>query len=537
LACDLAAVQAVAPPATTIVKVDKLATPVPHCRVDGYVTTTNPGPNQVNFRLQLPDRQLWKGRYYFIGLGGSAGYVPTEYGNGNPMLGGFAVAGTDTGRQGSSQDFSFMTDPVKALDHTHRGAHVTTVAAQQITKAYYGVNKIFRYHTGCSGGGRMGAEAVERYPTDYDGVLIGNGGAQDNASFRDGNGFAQMTVESNREPGAWLSPAKLRFIDNKVTAACDATDGALDDLVWDRKLCHFNFNSVKCKGGDVPTCLTQPEITTVVNLLKDPRRPITNMSGWTQYLGIVPPPWSPEQTPENLRKTSAAYITMTSWARTFLDDPNRDIVKHPLTEAEKDRIQAGQMKTGYATPHDPQMFDAERLGTKVVMYHGVSDPVISSYLVERGYRAKAEARHNDLERVRKFARIYFAPGMVHCSGGTGPDDHTDRLLQALMDWVEKGKTPDAVVTHRGYDRLQRLFPRSTDVPTRPAMITPGAGANTTDAPNSPTVANTAPPLKSRDIVLCPYPEVAVFNRAKARVPGAIYESANWSCRRVPGRST
>ena len=46
------------------------AAPVPHCKIDGYVTTTNPGPNQVNFRLQLPD-QGWKGRYYFIGMGGS----------------------------------------------------------------------------------------------------------------------------------------------------------------------------------------------------------------------------------------------------------------------------------------------------------------------------------------------------------------------------------------------------------------------------------------------------------------------------------
>ena len=28
--------------------------------------------------LQLPDKKQWKGRYYFIGMGGSAGYVPTD---------------------------------------------------------------------------------------------------------------------------------------------------------------------------------------------------------------------------------------------------------------------------------------------------------------------------------------------------------------------------------------------------------------------------------------------------------------------------
>ena len=537
IACTTAAIQAAAPAGTTIVSavhlpapepdavwgamfgVRNAPTPLPHCKVEGYVTTTNPGPNQVNFRLQLPDRKLWKGRFYFVGLGGSAGYVPTDsqVQRGNPMYGGFAVAGTDTGRQGSGQDFSFMSDPVKALDHTHRGAHVTTVAAQQITKAYYGVGKMYRYHTGCSGGGRMGAEAAQRYPTDYDGVLIGNGGAQDVASKRDGNGFLQMSLESYREPGAWLSPAKLKFIDDKVTAACDGADGAVDGLVWDRKLCKFDFSSLKCSGADGPSCLTQPEITTVVNLLKDPRRPISNMSGWTQYLGTVPPPWSPEQTPENLRKTSAAYITMTSWARTYLNDPNRDIIKNPPTEAEKDQIQAGQMKTGYGTPQDPQMMGSEKAGTKIVMYHGVSDPVISSYLVERGYPKLAEVRNGDMDRVRKFARMYFSPGMVHCGGGTGPQDHADRLLQALMDWVEQGKAPEAVVTHRGADRAQPMWR------TAAQLRAPGAPPNTTATP-------TAGAPRSRDIVLCPYPEVAVFDKAKANVPGAVDDAANWSCR-------
>src|ERR1700756_3241763 len=124
--CNVPAIQAVAPAGTTITAAAPTAAPVPHCKIDGYVTTTNPGPNQVNFRLQLPDKNLWKGRYFFIGLGGAAGYVPSDaqLPSGNPMMAGFAAAGTDTGRQGSGSDWSFLSDPVKALDHIHRGAHV-----------------------------------------------------------------------------------------------------------------------------------------------------------------------------------------------------------------------------------------------------------------------------------------------------------------------------------------------------------------------------------------------------------------------------
>src|SRR5690606_40322349 len=96
-----------------------------------------------------------------ICLGGSAGYVPTDsqIPAGNPLRAGFAVAGTDTGRQGSAGDWNFLSEsPAKALDHNHRGAHVTTVAAQAITRAYYGSDELYRYTSGCPGGGRMATQ-------------------------------------------------------------------------------------------------------------------------------------------------------------------------------------------------------------------------------------------------------------------------------------------------------------------------------------------------------------------------------------------
>lgn len=42
---------------------------------DGSVATSGPGgSNQVNFMVALPDR--FSQRYFFVGLGGSAGFVP-----------------------------------------------------------------------------------------------------------------------------------------------------------------------------------------------------------------------------------------------------------------------------------------------------------------------------------------------------------------------------------------------------------------------------------------------------------------------------
>src|SRR5687768_2061327 len=66
--CAVGFLQAVVPADTTIVSAQVHQDPVPRCKVDGYVTTVNPGPNRVGFTLQLPLAQNWKGRYYFIAV-------------------------------------------------------------------------------------------------------------------------------------------------------------------------------------------------------------------------------------------------------------------------------------------------------------------------------------------------------------------------------------------------------------------------------------------------------------------------------------
>ena len=35
---------------------------------------------------------------------------------------------------------------------------------------------------------------------------------------------------------------------------------------------------------------------------------------------------------------------------------------------------------------------------------------------------------------------------------------------------------------------------------------------------------------ARDFLLCPYPQRSVFDKAKAKAPGAVYDAANWSCK-------
>ena len=199
--CTVPGVQALAPEGTVIDSAEALAAPVPHCKIDGHIITDNPGPNRVNFRLQLPD-EGWQKRYFFIGMGGAAGSVPTHSGvpAGSPMLKGFAVAGTDTGRQGHMLDWSFLRDnPAQVEDHVHRAMHVSAGATQAITRRWYNSDTLFRYMSGCSGGGRMATESITRHPEDFDGVLLGAPGGRSSATMMT---FIHNAQQMNREPGA-----------------------------------------------------------------------------------------------------------------------------------------------------------------------------------------------------------------------------------------------------------------------------------------------------------------------------------------------
>lgn len=511
--CSVEALQAAAPPDVLVFSADHLMKPVAHCRVEGFVTTTNPGPNRNYFRLQLPDKSLWKGRYYFVGLGGSAGYVPTDsqIPGGNPMNAGFAVAGTDTGHRAPGLDWGFLSDPAKAVDHIHRGAHVVAVATQQMTKAYYGVEKIWRYHSGCSGGGRMGQEIIDKHPEDFDGVLLGWPGGRREAGHpappSNGAAFDIQVAEMTREPGAWLSPAKLKFAEEKVTEACDLTDGAKDGVVWDHRLCKFDFKKLQCQAGDAPNCLTRPEITSIENLLNKTSMPITNMSQW-RFLGSVPPPWDPSPAPENASKTAAALVIETTWARAYLGQPDRDIVKTRLTKADLEAMNAAERRIGFNQYNDPDLRPFEKAGHKAIYWAGVSDPCCSNVAVENYIKDQGK-KLGSPERLAKFVAFYNIPGAGHCGGGTGPNDHADQLLQTLIDWVELGRTPGGVIAHRGADRERFLF--RTAANESGVLIPPSEGV-------------------ARDFLLCPFPLVSVFDKSKAKTPGAVYVAANWSCK-------
>jgi feruloyl esterase len=347
--------------------------------------------------------------------------------------------------------------------------------------------------------------------------LLGAPGGRSNATML---AFIWNAQQMNREPGAWLSPAKLAMVDRKVTAACDALDGAKDDIIQDHTACKFNFDTLKCPTGDGAECLTEPELKSIKAVAAGPQGPkgpikvgfpLSNIAVWSTFLGATPPPWSDEPSMENMAKSSAGYVIGSSLAKVFFGSDFNALKDFNFKDQQQ--LDAWWKRTdeiGFGAPYSADLRGLQKSGGKVLLWNGVSDPCcIDTELV--GYYQDAAKSVGGVAKLDAFAKLYKVPGMAHCGGGTGPQDAPDQLLNALVSWVEEGKAPGPVVSHRGADRAKMVFADPTSGTVSGVMVPPSMGS-------------------SRDFMLCPHPQVAVFDKSKADAKGAIEDASNWSCK-------
>jgi feruloyl esterase len=100
-------------------------------------------------------------------------------------------------------------------------------------------------------------------------------------------------------------------------------------------------------------------------------------------------------------------------------------------------------RTGAGDSDDPfKLANFLNMGGKVIMYHGGSDPLDSSFQSIWFYEELASL-HGGYRRTQDSARLFIVPGMGHCGGGVGPNSFD--TLQALDNWVTNGVAPEGIV--------------------------------------------------------------------------------------------
>jgi len=482
-----------------------------YCRVVGTVATHGEGApdGSARFAMRLPD--AWRQRFFFMGVGGNAGrLVPavnvTDH---REALGkGYAVVVTDAGHTGNGTDAAWVIAPdgkrdtAKVADFFYRAAHEVTVAGKQFAQAYYAAPVEHAYFDGCSNGGRMGMMEADRYPTDYDGIIAGDPGMDFNSVMLR---FAVQKV-ALASAAAWLPPETLAAVDAKVTARCDAIDGAKDGLVQNPARCPVRAEDLVCRGTGDTDCLS-PAQARVLRAYTTPLRDrhghllypgwaITNLSGphgmsfWTT--GNTAPDLAHREAPWGSNAGAPplgwkfAREALTYWMGRGPDAKMMAVAVDSRTNTTSDALVAAVHRAFSAgeTKDPAKLLPFIREGRKLIIYHGASDPAIPAERSIWFYRALAAKLHG-MDEAQASVRLFLVPGMQHCGGGIGPDQFD--TLTAMEDWVEHGVAPQAIAAN-----------------TRPDSAAP------------------------HHLPLCPYPQQARFSGN-----GSVDDAANWKCMAVP----
>ena len=451
-----------------------------HCRVSLMV------PPEVNIQVNLP--AAWNGRLYTFGNGGWAGESFESPGRAanraRGLKAGFVTAVTDTGHSASLEPgASFALNRQKLLDFGFRSIHVTAEAAKLVARTYYGIGPTKSYYEGCSQGGRQGLIQAQRFPADFDGIIVG-APALNLTGTHIARAYWMRGLNANPFPAA-----KLGLLASRVYQQCDDKDGLKDGLIDDPRRCDFkpSRDLPHCAAGtDQADCFTADQISALERIYGDViSQGQRFFPGWPVGAEVEGPNgqsgWLGQEI--NAPKGPGAW---TSYGGNFL----RFVMPGAKADGESD---FNSLFAKFDFDRDPaqieelhQILDAtdtdlsafRRRGGKMLMYFGWADPQLNPKMGVEYYEQVVEKMGPS---TGEFFRLFMVPGMFHCGGGVGTSQFD--AASPVVKWVEAGTPPARIEARR--------VVAAKVVRTRP---------------------------------LCPYPQVARYQGS-----GSIDEAASFAC--------
>jgi feruloyl esterase len=456
----------------TYAKLKPAARGVPqHCYIIGMIS------GRIRFNMQLPLRANWNRRLLNIGDGGKDGVLNQAN---NRLTQGYAVANSNSGHDsGVEPNSSFAENLDEAIDFGYRAVHLTANASKSVVKAYYGAAAEITYFEGCSTGGRQGLMEAQRYPEDFDAIVVGapvfNYQALNMSHvwmqqklFKDK--FAGDLAFDKDGDGVPESLTKWQIVKDAVLAKCDEKDGIKDSVVDNPLACDFKPDVDLAKfmcPEDVNSdgCLTKRQLQTVKDIYRGPYdskgvQIIKGLSVGGEFawpINVLP------HKGNNMFPTHLGYevdhINYLFYekspgspmprANDLSQVPNKKV--HPPEfawwEFNIDDVTAGRGKfmASITDAKDPDLSRfLNRKNGKLLIYHGWGDGDSHPELTYDYYKdVIAQTFGGDVNAAREKVRLIMVPGMGHCGGG--PGCNTWDRLQPLVDWVEHSKAPDFIV--------------------------------------------------------------------------------------------
>ena len=489
----------VTPPAT----IGGAAVSVPFCRVQGTARPSD--DSEIKFEVWLPNAAAWTGRFKQNGTGGYAGATP--YARLAQDVGdGFVTAGSNMGHDGGENASWTLGHPEKVKDWGLRAHYYVATAAKTLAQAYFDRPVAHSYFEGCSNGGRQAMMMAQNYPQLFDGIVAGAA-----SQFYPDVLFWLVWTGKNLSPVAGhpaISLEKRQAITKRVLEKCDEIDGLKDDQITNPRACSFDIDTMGPNGDGT---LTASELATVKAMYAGTHNELT---GEQRYSGAKF--GSEAFFDPNFADNGGYGVFIGHYVYSLLSPPydwRRDINWSTVYDQAKEALSPVT-----ASP-SPDIRAFVRRGGKLIQYAGWNDSVVPPdgavgylyalnvfewlrYLPDRVadreierlspalVEASAVAFHH---QVQKYHRLFMAPGVAHCGGGSGPSaigggfpeppaayrDADHHVVSAVIKWVEQGIAPEKIIagSYSGGNLV-----RSRPLCPYPAQATYN-GPNDPNAPN------------------------------------------------------
>jgi feruloyl esterase len=450
------------------------------CRVT--VKSTPGADSLINIEVWVPLGKAWNGKYQQIGCGGYCGYI----GHANlasAIKRGYAAAATDDGSQTSAQGNFALGHPEKIIDFGYRALKETTDNAKAVITALGGRKPQRAYFNGCSDGGREALMEAQRFPRDFDGIIVG---APANDWTHIFGGFLANSKALLDDPASYVPATKLVLLSKAALAQCGTHDGGApgDPFLNDPLQCKFDPVTVQCRADqDLGTCLTAPQVTAVSSIYNGPRDLRTgksiapgfepgneaDASNWPIWMTGVSREANLSKAPDAQSFVMPRQAMQANFANSFLSffvyqKPTVDIHMIDVAQAVADAdARVGKI----INSADPDLRHFQRRGGKLIQYHGWVDAALPPRNSVNYYndvrtvlngKSIPDTDARSFEAIQSFYRLFMVPGMGHCASGSGatefgqsinagPDADHD-IVMALERWVEHGVAPDKIIaTH------------------------------------------------------------------------------------------
>jgi len=244
-------------------------------------------------------------------------------------------------------------------------------------------------------------------------------------------------------------------------ANCDMDDGVKDGVIGDPLHCKFDPAELLCKAGKKTNCLSARQVDAIRKVYSGP----TTSKGEKIYTGGPLPGselnWIPGY-------VSDAGV-MVPWSQEYFSYVGFMPAPGPgWKPAEFDfdrdykRIRLAESLFGAADNPDLRKFKVA--GGKLILYQGGADESdIPTDAID--YYETTQNTMGGRAATQEFFRLFFVPGMNHCTGGAGA--FAIDYLPYLERWVEQGKAPDVLI---GAHVKSDDYSDWTDFPVDPVKV-------------------------------------------------------------------